>query len=111
MLAPNAAQSYSNVIHELTTNAVKYGALTRTGGKVAVGIEIDRRQGAELLVLTWKESGGPPITSEILRGFGLTVIEDVLRYEFAASTQLAFETDGLSCRIEVPLQNVTGKRV
>jgi two-component sensor histidine kinase len=106
-LSPNAAQSYSNVIHELTTNAAKYGALSRAGGKVDLKIEATNSGREEAIVLTWKESGGPPVREPDRRGFGLSVIQDVLRYEFDAKVDVTFDPSGLTCRIEALAKRIS----
>jgi two-component system CheB/CheR fusion protein len=110
VLSPHAAQSFSNVVHELTTNAAKYGALSRSGGKVSVGIGEEQARGRNMLVFTWRETGGPRVTAPVSRGFGLSVIEDVLRYEFEGETKVTFEPEGIICRIEVPLEKVAAAR-
>lgn len=65
-----AAQQFALIIHELATNAAKHGALSVSGGRVAVEGIIDRSDGEERFLFRWKESGGPPVTAPSQKGFG-----------------------------------------
>lgn len=100
-LAPNSAVSLSMVFHELATNASKYGALSAEGGRVQVSWRIDR--GAAELVLTWTESGGPPVAEPQRTGFGSRMIGSSLASELNGSADLAFRPEGLVCVISAPL--------
>jgi PAS domain S-box-containing protein len=105
-LRAKAAESLALAIHELATNAVKYGALSFPGGAVEVVWEVEERAGARTLVLVWQESGvrgmreGPRH-----RGFGTDVLERSLPYELNAEVRQEFRPDGLCCRIELPLSD------
>lgn len=100
-LGPNAAVSLSMSLHELATNAVKYGALSQPGGHVAVRWQ--RLDGPPRLRLVWQEEGGPPVESPARRGFGSRLIERGLAYELGATVSLDFRREGLCCTIEMPL--------
>jgi two-component sensor histidine kinase len=102
-LGPEAGQAIAMVLHELTTNAAKHGALSTREGRVSVrwqwpqnGNEHDR------LVIEWEESGGPPVKAPSRSGFGSSVIGDLIPYELGGSVDLAFARDGLRCRVEIP---------
>jgi PAS domain S-box-containing protein len=98
-LAPSTAQPLSMALHELATNAVKYGALSVPEGRVSVGWshESDGR-----VVLTWAESGGPPVTTTPRRNFGLNVISIVVGSQLGGTVQLDWRPEGLVCVAEIP---------
>ena len=100
-LEPQTAVSLAMIIHELSTNAIKYGALSVPDGTVRVGWTA--RPGANdgvALVFDWKELGGPAVAPPEREGFGSRLIRLGLSSELASSVDLAFEPDGLHCRIE-----------
>jgi PAS domain S-box-containing protein len=100
---PKAALALSMALHELATNAVKYGALSVTDGRVDVHWQREGSGSGAPLVLTWRETGGPPPTRvPDRRGFGSELIERSLRYELGGEAELSFGPDGLVCRIVVP---------
>ena len=77
-LAPKAAETIGMALHELATNALKYGALSVSGGQVEVGWHLaDGESDAPPLLLWWRESGGPPVAAPGHAGFGTTLIRDV----------------------------------
>ena len=90
------------VLHELATNAAKYGALSNPAGHVAVVWTI----GQPLFKLRWTEVGGPPVTAPRRRGFGSRLIEQGLSHEFGGQVDLSFETSGVICTIQAPLDEV-----
>jgi two-component system CheB/CheR fusion protein len=103
-LQPKAAETMALAVHELVTNAVKYGALASPSGRLQVSWTV--RDGAEppKLVFDWVESqvkidGGSPRR----RGFGTELLERTLAYELKAETSLNYRKGGLHCRIELPL--------
>ena len=101
-VTPRAAIAFGLIAHELTTNAVKYGALSQQGGHVtvrAVGRD-DRKDGA--FVLEWRESGGPRVTPPERKGFGHTVIARSLQYSPGGSAEFDFDPSGVVCRIAIP---------
>jgi PAS domain S-box-containing protein len=95
-----SAVSFAMAFHELTTNAVKYGALSRPGGRVAIRW---RREGGRLQ-LSWTESGGPPVAASPRRGFGSMLIERGLAYELRGEARLEFRPEGVRCLVDAPLQ-------
>jgi two-component sensor histidine kinase len=98
-LAPRAALALALALHELSTNAAKYGALREEAGRVSIAWEVDEDQ----LRLTWKEQGGPLVTAPASRGFGSRLIERGLASDLGGSARLLFEADGLRCIIEASL--------
>ncbi len=99
-LRPEAAQSLGLALHELATNAVRYGAMSKSGGRVNISWQSRaKNDGFELL---WRESGGPKVTVPRQRGFGSVAIEHNLARALDADVSLDFATEGVSCRILVP---------
>ena len=103
-LAPNDALSLGLATHELATNAAKYGALSKTGGKVAVHWKL----AAEGLVrIEWQESGGPPVTPRRGRGFGTDLIERIVAHELKNPVDLQFNPEGVRCVLTIPVRRPT----
>jgi two-component sensor histidine kinase len=98
-LAPRAALMVSLVLHELATNATKYGALSVPAGQVSVSwmpVEPDRMQ------LIWREQGGPPTQPPTRRGFGSRLIEEGFPAQLRARATMDFRDGGLVCTLECP---------
>lgn len=110
-LAPRAAETIGLAIHELTTNAIKYGALASHQGRLAITWAIERDGAEPTLQLVWTERQVEGvITAPAHRGFGTEILTRTLPYELQATTDMQFRPDGLSCRIAVPLaQLVAGE--
>jgi two-component system CheB/CheR fusion protein len=104
-LKPECGLSISMVVHELATNAAKYGALSKVKGRVEVTWSIEN----ECLVLAWRESGGPKVAKPASRGFGLTMIEGEIAHTLAGTSEVHFEPDGLVVRLSLPLEGATAK--
>lgn len=97
------ATALSMALHELGTNAIKYGALCVERGSVSIQWTLaDRDRGPEL-VLTWRESGGPPVKPPAGRGFGSRMIEKLLSRETGGSSSLEFAPDGLVATFAAPI--------
>ena len=101
MLKPQAALLLALVMHELTTNAAKYGALSTPGGRVTVAWAITGVD-ARRLELTWTEQGGPKIDGLPKRGFGTELIERGIRFELQGEAKLELANGGLLCRMIIP---------
>lgn len=104
-LASHQVQVIALALHELVTNAVKYGALQAPQGRLSVTWETWLcAQGRQRLALLWRESGVPmPPQASLRRGQGRELIENALRFSLQADTQLVFGEDGVWCRIELPV--------
>jgi two-component sensor histidine kinase len=100
-LAPNDALSLGLATHELATNAAKYGALSRPGGKVAVHWKL---VSAGLVRIEWQESGGPPVAPQRGRGFGTDLIERIVAHELKNPVELEFAPAGVRCVLTVPVR-------
>jgi len=106
MLSSRGAIAFAMGMHELATNAAKYGALSVRSGHVDIAWTV----AAGRLHLTWRESGGPPVQPPTRRGFGLRVIEASFRDQMHGSVELAFAPAGFGCEVEVPLAQLTMRR-
>jgi PAS domain S-box-containing protein len=94
-------------VHELTTNAAKYGGLSVLGGSVAVAWRLVRAGGRRQLAFDWIERDGPPVEPPIRRGFGSQLLERVLKGQIGASARLDFAAEGLRAHVLVPLREMT----
>lgn len=101
-LAPNDALSLGLAIHELATNAAKYGALSKPGGRVDV---VWSKTGKDLARIDWKESGGPVVPPKPTRGFGTDLIEKIVAHELRHPVDLRFDPAGVSCTLLVPVRD------
>jgi PAS domain S-box-containing protein len=101
VLAAEATQPLSMVLHELATNATKYGALSSRRGRVSVCWE---RQSSshDPLTLEWRETGGPAIVAPGPSGYGSSVIRDLIPYELGGSVDYVLAPGGVRCRVEIP---------
>jgi two-component sensor histidine kinase len=103
MLNSAQAQALAMVIHELATNAAKHGALSSPDGKVSVSWDRTGADRTAILTITWRELGGPPITTPVQSGYGLSLIRDLIPHELGGAVDLTFQSDGVCCKIEIPL--------
>ena len=90
------------ILHELGTNAVKYGALSSDNGRVSVTWELTNEANDSRLRLHWRESGGPPVQPPDRKGFGSTLIERALEGE-SGKAQMDFNPSGLVCVLDFPI--------
>ena len=101
-LEPAAALAIGMIAHELATNAAKYGALSAPDGRIfvdwAIADQTDRR-----LNISWRESGGPPATAPVRKGFGSRLIERSVTHDLAGDIAVAFTPDGFHADITIPL--------
>jgi PAS domain S-box-containing protein len=100
LISAQAAQSIGMAIHELATNAGKYGALSSTGGRVAVKWGIDHAAHGETFAMSWHEEGGPPVGVPSRQGFGSTVLRALAERSLDAKVCLDFAPEGLCWRLE-----------
>jgi PAS domain S-box-containing protein len=99
MLRPDLAQAIAVTLHELATNAAKYGALSAATGQVRVewSYATDGK-----LVLRWTEAGGPPVKPPTHKGFGTNVMESMIRGHMRGDVRLGWHAKGLACEITLP---------
>jgi PAS domain S-box-containing protein len=110
LLKPEAAQSLGLALHELATNAAKYGALSAPGGAVQI---VWRRLPAaegEGIEIVWSEKDGPRVKEPERRGFGSLVIERNLSRSLDAEVDLTFRPEGVNCRMVIPLNQLSATR-
>jgi PAS domain S-box-containing protein len=97
-LDPKQAQDFSLALHELATNAIKYGALSNGNGTVKISFGVSVQSEAATLKFTWRETGGPPVAAPTRHGFGTTLLKATF-----PGARVAYAPDGLSCEIDVKL--------
>jgi two-component sensor histidine kinase len=103
VLEPKSAQTIAMVLHELTTNAVKYGALSVPSGRLLV----EWSHGETQLVICWSEADGPPVKPPSREGFGTRVVGRVV-HDLEGKLQFDWNPDGLACEIIIPLDRLAG---
>ena len=105
-LQPRAALTMALVLHELATNAVKYGALSCEAGRVVLGWTYD--PSTEALRLTWAEAGGPAVSPPTRRGFGSRLIERAVRSDLQGRAEMTYDPSGLVCVMDGKLPKREG---
>jgi PAS domain S-box-containing protein len=109
-LLPDAAQNLGLALHELSTNAAKYGALSVPDGHIALGWWIADGVGDErVFSLVWKELGGPPVTKPTRKGFGHTVMNRLVKSALSGMASLDFEPDGVKWSVTIPVSRILAK--
>jgi two-component sensor histidine kinase len=102
-LSARQALSLSLVLHELATNAAKYGALSVPHGRVRLSWEVEPADRGRRVRLRWQEHGGPPVTAPEAAGFGTQLIRRAFGYELDGTADLTFESEGLRLEATFPL--------
>lgn len=102
-VGPKAAQLLALAIHELATNAAKYGALSDVGGRVTVTSTLEGEGPEGQLLIEWQEAGGPPVKPPKRQGFGTRLIKKVVAKALRADVVIDYRPDGLFCRLTVPM--------
>jgi PAS domain S-box-containing protein len=101
-----ATQALAMVLHELVTNAVKYGAMSIPGGWASVSWERKLNGSAETsLIFVWREVGGPPVVASIQSGYGTDLIRELIPHELGGKVDHVFAPEGVSCTIQIPVEN------
>ncbi|MBU0557706.1 MAG: PAS domain S-box protein [Alphaproteobacteria bacterium] len=100
-LPVNFAVPFAMAVHELTTNAVKYGALSVPNGRLTVGWTTEWTEGGTRLHLEWTERNGPPVKPPTRRGFGSTLLERVLAGQLGGTVDVNYPPEGARVRIQV----------
>jgi PAS domain S-box-containing protein len=103
-LAPEAAQPVGMVLHELATNAVKYGALGAGGGRVDIGWS----RHTDSLVVRWRETGGPLVTTPKRTGFGSLLVREIVERQLSGRFTPTWRPEGLEVELELPVRNLIG---
>ncbi|MDB5364127.1 MAG: signal transduction histidine kinase, partial [Rhodospirillales bacterium] len=107
-LGPNIALTFSMVLHELSTNAAKYGALSTPGGRVEVRWASETSDGGADLVLHWHEHDGPTVSEPSEPGFGSYLIRNIIGYQLKGRSDLRYAPSGVTCEISLPWPKLGG---
>jgi two-component sensor histidine kinase len=110
-LKARAAETFALLLHELATNATKYGALSRPGGRVAIDWTIVNSGTDARFRFQWQERGGPLVSPPTRKGFGRTLIEIVAAQAFSTEPKMSFAPEGLTYDIDAPLVAVVASTV
>lgn len=105
-LSAAAAQSVGMVIHELSTNAVKHGALSVEEGSIRISWQIENGEAGQRFTIRWSESGGPRVAEPSCRGFGTTVITQMVEMSLDGETRLDYPPSGLIWQLSCPAHSV-----
>lgn len=106
-LAPDAAQTLGLAMHELATNAAKYGALSGPDGRIDISWRVEQENGHDVLALTWQERGGPPVSPPSRKGFGTYVVERNVARALDGQVHMDFAEAGLACTMRLPLSRLS----
>jgi PAS domain S-box-containing protein len=107
LLKPDVAQSLGLALHELASNAEKFGALSVPDGRVSIAWRRVPQSDGEAVELLWTESGGPSVAPPTRRGFGTLVIEGNLPRALEAKVDLTFAAHGVHCKIVIPASRLS----
>ena len=102
-LGPSSALAIGMAIHELATNAVKYGALSLHTGVVDLSWHFEEAEDGEMFVIDWLERGGPPVSQPTRQGFGMTVIERGIAHELGGHANVRFNPEGVHATLRAPV--------
>jgi two-component sensor histidine kinase len=111
MLNSRVAQTFALLVHELATNATKYGALSGPEGQVSIRWSIEDPGTEARFKFHWQERDGPPVTLPTRQGFGRTVLEKAAAQDFGALPKISFAPTGLTYEIDAPLSVVAAGSV
>lgn len=106
LTSPEKAQTLSMAIHELSTNAAKYGALSNDKGTVDISWEINDTDAGKMVQLSWQELGGPPVTPPTQEGFGSQVTVKMVEITFKGQIESRFDRDGFEWHFTCPFDNL-----
>ena len=101
-LKPEATQAVATVLHELTTNAAKHGALTKPTGRVSVQWRRPQNGSGHRLLIEWQETGGPVVLAPSASGYGTSIIRELIPFELGGAVELSFAAEGIRCPLEIP---------
>jgi two-component sensor histidine kinase len=106
-ISASAAQTIGMALHELATNAGKYGALSCEGGSIEIGWDLEGGETAEeTFMIEWREHGGPPVTAPTKQGFGSSILRDVTASNLNAKVELGFPIEGVRWHLRCPAVEV-----
>jgi two-component sensor histidine kinase len=105
-VGPGAAMSLSLALHELETNAIKYGALSNDCGTVEISWSMDTEATTDAFCFDWREAGGPPVHPPGRKGFGTTLISKAVARRMGGMAELDFKPEGLAWHLRAPAAGV-----
>ena len=105
-LSAKAAQTFALAVHELATNAAKYGALSNAAGRVRIHWSMSKSNGSEHFIFRWEEQGGPPVSPPSQRGFGSVVLQQVMADYFVEPPRIDFAVGGVRYKLSGELANL-----
>ncbi|KHJ53034.1 histidine kinase [Aureimonas altamirensis] len=106
VLGARSVSAFALALHELATNASKYGALSTANGTIAVTWRLEEADGGSILRFHWSEQGGPPVRKPERRGFGTRIIEGALSAEINGSASIDFRSSGIAFEAVAPLKDL-----
>lgn len=107
IISAAASQSFSMALHELATNAVKYGALSNSDGRVDIEWGVREHDGeGRRFTMRWRETEGPTVVPPVRNGFGSTVIRDMIRLNLRGDARLQYDSAGVVWDFDCPIENV-----
>ena len=107
MLTAQAAQNFALAVHELVTNAAKYGALSNATGHVLISWSVGKLDGHPQFIFRWCERGGPQVTTPTHKGFGSAVLEQVMAEYFETPPQIEFAAGGITYEVRGSLEDIS----
>jgi len=110
MLSAKVAQNFAPAVHELATNAAKYGALSNATGRVRIHWSVFKPNGHRLFVFRWQEQGGPPVTQPKQKGFGSAFLERVMAEYFETPPTIEFAATGVRYELSGSLDEMTTEK-
>ncbi len=105
-LTPAAGQTLGMALHELATNAAKYGSLSTQAGTVTITWSVGADKEQAMFSLDWKEAGGPPVTPPVRRGFGSLLLSQITERSVDGKIEQVFDPSGLTWRLEAPVHAI-----
>jgi two-component sensor histidine kinase len=104
------AENFSLIVHELVTNAVKYGALSTRQGRVDIQCRIENADGKRQLLFGWRESGGPLVSQPTRKGFGSAVLLQAAK-QFSQDVQAKYAPEGLTYQLRLSLSEIEAPQI
>lgn len=108
-LSPSGVQTFALIVHELSTNAAKYGALSSSNGEVVVDWQLGGTGDGRYMEFSWREKGGPRVVPATHEGFGLSLI-NAMGSNATSRPTIEFAPEGFRCTLHVPLETIAPTR-
>jgi len=108
IMPPRVAQQFAMIVHELATNALKYGALSSPDGRISITGKVNRLDGSGSFLFSWKESGGPRVSPPTRKGFGGIILQEAA--EQFGDVTMDYLPGGLVYRLQIDLEEIEGPK-